>query len=331
VRLSAFTVVDGTEEGPDRARRPREVLGLARAAEAAGLTTLWVAEHHFHAGGACPSPPVLLAAVGAVTERLGVGSLVSVLPFHDPVDLAEQYALLDQLTNGRVSLGVGSGYLPDEFDGFGIDPAEKRALFDRRLATLRAALRGEPVRVERPTARAVRLNVRPVQRPLPPIRVAVQRREAVAHLARAGESIALVPYATLGSIRELAELIAEYRSALPRGHPGDVAAAVHVYAGDAPERARTALQRYLDLRLATRSTHLLDRVREDPARASAAGVEASGFALFGPEALLAERFRALAEAGVDELLGIFDFGGLPAEEVAASVRSAARAFAAVPA
>jgi alkanesulfonate monooxygenase SsuD/methylene tetrahydromethanopterin reductase-like flavin-dependent oxidoreductase (luciferase family) len=207
VRLSAFTVVD--EYPSDRPTdRLREVVGLAEAAETGGLSTVWVAEHHFHSGGVAPAPPVLLAALGV---------LVSVLPFHRPIELAEQYAMLDQLLGGRLNFGVGSGYIPLEFEGFGVDPNRKREAFDRSLETILEAFAGNEVRGEGPNAAPVRINVRTVQKPHPPVWIAVQRREAIPFVARRGASLALIPYATLNSRDELAEEVREYRAHLPEG------------------------------------------------------------------------------------------------------------------
>ena len=325
MRLSAFTVVD---EYPTDTPSTRlgEVVRLAVAAEEAGLSTVWVAEHHFHAGGVCPSPPVLLAALGASTRTIRLGALVSVLPFHRPIELAEQYAMVDQLTGGRLNLGVGSGYISLEFEGFGVDPMQKRELFDRALATMLAAFDGQPVRADGPGAVPVHLNVRPAQRPHPPLWVAVQRREAIPFVARKGTSIALVPYATLANVDELADEVREYRSHLPEGVRGEVAAALHLYAGPHPDRARSALQRYLDSRLATQSAFYQEKVRRDPAHANAATIERSGWAFFGSADEVAERLEGFAATGVDEVLGIFDFGGLPPDEVGASVRALGPAY-----
>ncbi|MFI5415324.1 MAG: LLM class flavin-dependent oxidoreductase, partial [Candidatus Lutacidiplasmatales archaeon] len=146
MHLSAFTVVDSYPEDVAAGRdRFAEVLALAETGDRAGLTAIWVAEHHFHAGGVCPSPPVLLSAIATRTRRIRVGALVSVLPFHNPVELAEQYAMVDRLAGGRLNLGVGSGYIPLEFEGFGVDPATKRERFDSALETLVAGLRGEAI------------------------------------------------------------------------------------------------------------------------------------------------------------------------------------------
>lgn len=327
MKLSAFTVVDEYPPGPgETPNRAKDVVALAEAAEAAGLSALWVAEHHFQPGGACPAPPVLLAACGARTQRLRLGVLVSVLPFHRPVELAEQFALLDQLIDGRLNLGVGSGYIPLEFEGFGIDPTTKRERFDAALKTLLAALEGNEVRMDGVTSVPVRINVRPVQRPHPPIWVAVQRREAIPFVARRGLSIALVPYATVANVTELGEQIKEYRDQLPPGVRGEVAVALHLYAGDRPGDARSAMQRYLDSRLATQSAFYQEKVRRDPRHASASAIEGSGFALFGSPQEILERLHAFEAIGVDEVLGIFDFGGLAAPAVSASVRALGAVF-----
>ena len=320
MRLSAFTVVDVYPD-PNGAARDRyaEVLALAAAAEAAGLSTLWIAEHHFQPGGVCPSPPVLLAACAARTQRLRLGVLVSVLPFHRPIEVAEQYAMVDRLTGGRLNLGVGSGYIPLEFEGFGVDPATKRDRFDRNLEVLLAALDGKEVRADEPGAAPVRLNVLPVQRPHPPLWIAVQRREAIPFVARRGASLALVPYATVASLEELAGQVRDFRAHLLDGARAEVAVAVHLYAGEHPDRARAALQRYLEARLATQSVFYQEKVRRDPHHATAASIEESGFALFGTPERVSERLRAYREIGVDEVLGIFDFGGLDPTEVGRSV------------
>lgn len=325
MRLSAFTVVETYDESP-AVDRFGDVVRLAEEADRSGLSALWVAEHHFHHGGVCPSPPVLLAALAMRTRRLRLGSLVSVLPFHRPLDLAEEYAMVDRLSGGRLNLGVGSGYIPLEFEGFGVDPATKREAFDRALDTLLAAFAGAEVRAEDPRAVPVRLNVRPVQQPHPPLWVAVQRREAIPFVARRGASVALVPYATLSGPAELADEVREYRAHLPAGTSGEVAAALHVYAGPHPDRARAAFQRYLDSRLATQSAFYQEKVRRSPELARADAIEKSGWAAFGETREVVERLDEIRKLGVDELLGIFDFGGLPSDEVVRSVGRLGAAF-----
>ena len=322
MQLSVFSVLDGFPPEVDFAGRNRysELLSLADAADRSGLSAVWVAEHHFLPSGLCPAPAVLLSAMGARTRRVRLGSLVSVLPFHSAIEVAEQYALVDQLTGGRLNFGVGSGYIPAEFEGFGIDPTEKRDRFDRSLETILAAFRGDEVRAETPNAHPVRLNVLPRQQPSPPIWIAAQRREALPFVAKKGHSLALIPYATVQDLDELAQEIREYRAALPEGRTATVSAAAHIYAGPAPERAHTAFQRYLDSRLATQSTFYQQKVREDPHHASASALEERGLSMIGGLNEVEDRAHAFADAGVDELLGIFDFGGLTLSDSVGSIR-----------
>jgi alkanesulfonate monooxygenase SsuD/methylene tetrahydromethanopterin reductase-like flavin-dependent oxidoreductase (luciferase family) len=327
VRLSAFSIVDQFPDSVAPGRdRYAEVVHLAEVADAAGLSALWVAEHHFQPGGTCPSPPVLLAACGARTTRLRLGVMVSVLPFHRPVDIAEEYALLDRLTQGRVNLGVGSGYIPLEFEGFGLDPAEKRQRFEASLAWVREAFAGREVRAGENSAGPVVLNVRPVQTPHPPIWIAAQRREAIPFVARQNFSVALIPYATVTGLPELAGEIQEFRAALPPGSRAEVAIGLHLYAGPHPEQARAALDRFLSSRLRTQSTFYQAKTSREPHHASRAGLEENDLALLGSPREVLDRLEAFRRIGVDEVLGIFDFGGLPAEEVAQSVTALGRAW-----
>jgi alkanesulfonate monooxygenase SsuD/methylene tetrahydromethanopterin reductase-like flavin-dependent oxidoreductase (luciferase family) len=323
VELSVFSVADGIAPGTTGEPRDRyaELLQLAQVADRSGLRTFWVAEHHFHRGGIIPSPAVFLAAAGAQTKRIRLGSLVSVLPFHSPIQVAEEFALLDRLLGGRLDLGVGSGYIPLEFQGFGIDPERKRERFDRSLETILAAFRGEAVRDGDAKSPPVRLNVTPVQQPHPPIWIAVQRREAIPFVAQRGFSLALIPYATIQSLTELGDEVREFRARSPEGSKAKVTIALHLYAGSEVPEARAALQRYLDERLATQSTFFQQKVAHDPRQASARAIEESGFALFGTPSQVVQRLAGFGALGVDEVAGIFDFGGLPADRAAESVRA----------
>jgi alkanesulfonate monooxygenase SsuD/methylene tetrahydromethanopterin reductase-like flavin-dependent oxidoreductase (luciferase family) len=320
VRLSVFSVVDAYPEHFDGGRdRYRELLELARAVDRSSLARIWIAEHHFLPSGVCPSPPVALAALGAVTRRCRLGAMVAVLPFHPALDLAEQYALVDRLVGGRLDLGIGSGYIPGEFEGFGVDPAEKHARFDAALALLEAAWAGEEVVAVPGRSTPVRLNVRPLQRPHPPIWIAAQRKEALPFIARRGANLALVPYATMASPEELRPMIAEYRAALPKGKAGTVSVALHLYEGPEEMAARTALQRYLDSRRSTQSVHYLRKVAEDPGHGRSERIESDGFAALGPTSTVSRLLDRYAELGVDEILALVDFGGLAPALVRGSV------------
>jgi alkanesulfonate monooxygenase SsuD/methylene tetrahydromethanopterin reductase-like flavin-dependent oxidoreductase (luciferase family) len=146
-------------------------LDFAVAAEAAGISHYHVTEHHGTPLSVCPSPALFLAALSQRTTTLRMGALVFVLPAYEPLRLAEEIAILDQLTHGRLDVGVGSGVSPYELAYFGVDAAEARDRYAETLAVVLQALetgrmthRGKLLRDY-----DVELSVRPVQRPHPPL------------------------------------------------------------------------------------------------------------------------------------------------------------------
>ncbi|GGF22057.1 LLM class flavin-dependent oxidoreductase [Subtercola lobariae] len=117
------------------------------AADELGFDTGWVAQHHFspEPNGGLGSPWTFLSNVAAKTERIHLGTAITILPLEDPLRLAEDVAVVDVLSNGRVELGVGSGYDPDAYRAFGKDIEQKRELTTAALDRLRSALAGHPL------------------------------------------------------------------------------------------------------------------------------------------------------------------------------------------
>lgn len=113
-------------------------------AERFGIHRAWVAQHHFRASeGGLPSPFVFLSHIGAKTTSIRLATGIITLPLEDAVKVAEDSSVADLLTGGRIDVGLGSGGTPSSFLPFGQDPANKAAVFDDKLAILRAAYRGE--------------------------------------------------------------------------------------------------------------------------------------------------------------------------------------------
>ncbi|WP_413450935.1 putative FMN-dependent luciferase-like monooxygenase [Georgenia phoenicis] len=147
-QLGFFTRV--LDDAPP-AERYRLALEQVRAAEDAGLDAVAVAQHHYDGSeGGLPSPLVLLAHAAAVTSRVRLTTGVITLALEDPVRVAEDAAVLDQLSGGRVELGLASGGSPDAFAAAGLDFADRHAVFTAKLDRLEAALRGEPLAGGRP-------------------------------------------------------------------------------------------------------------------------------------------------------------------------------------
>ncbi|MEE6272316.1 putative FMN-dependent luciferase-like monooxygenase [Georgenia sp. MJ206] len=139
-RLGIFTRI--LDEAPP-AERYRNAVEQIQLAERLGIDSAWVAQHHFDGTeGGLPAPLVLLGHAAAVTSRIRLGTGIITLPLEHPVRVAEDAAVVDVLSGGRLELGVGSGGTPTSFAAFGRDVADKRAVFADHLATLRGALGG---------------------------------------------------------------------------------------------------------------------------------------------------------------------------------------------
>jgi alkanesulfonate monooxygenase SsuD/methylene tetrahydromethanopterin reductase-like flavin-dependent oxidoreductase (luciferase family) len=146
-----------------------EYLMLAELLDELEYSSLWTGEHHFEHIAVVSSPVTLLSAIAARTSKIRLATGVNVMSFHHPIRLAEDYATLDILSNGRAMLGAGTGYAKGEFNGFGLDVADARTRFyemvaiaDKALNTGRFGFEGEHYQVP-----DVPLVPRPVQHPFP--------------------------------------------------------------------------------------------------------------------------------------------------------------------
>ncbi len=167
-----FGIFDSLDQGDST---PGQViagrLDFAVEAEQAGIAHYHVTEHHGTPLSVCPSPALFLAALSQRTQSMRIGALVHVLPLYDPLRLAEEIATLDQLTGGRLDVGVGSGVSPYELGYFGIDAGQARARYAETLKAVTRALTTGRMRHAGTLLRDydVELSVNPVQRPHPPL------------------------------------------------------------------------------------------------------------------------------------------------------------------
>src|SRR6266550_3752894 len=178
------------------------------AAESLGYHSVWIAEHHFSDYGLCPAPPVLASFVAARTATLRLGMGVSLLPLHHPVDLAEELAVLDVVSGGRLDIGIGRGGTLQYYQTFQSDRADSRERVEEGIALMRQAWSGVPFDFQGRFHSAERLHVRPAptQRPHPPIYIAANSEDSVLSAARLGLptlSSFFVPVADLQRRRRL--------------------------------------------------------------------------------------------------------------------------------
>ena len=141
----------------------------AQLGESWGYQSFWLPEHHFTRGSAIPDPLLLLASVAAMTTNMRLGTTSYLLPLRQPLLAAEQVAVLDQLSGGRLILGIGRGYAPQLFDTFGVDRSRKRLLLKHCLDVMQQAWAGEEVGEGETKSSIAPL---PYQQPHPPIWVA---------------------------------------------------------------------------------------------------------------------------------------------------------------
>jgi probable F420-dependent oxidoreductase len=148
----------------------RESLQEVTRAEELGFDSVWMEEHHSVTNHYWPSPLTILAGYASRTSRMMLGTDIVVAPFHHPVRLAEEVALLDVMSNGRMTLGIAIGYKPDEFALYGVDLAKRGARFEEQLAIVRALWTEEHVSFKgRYYTVEGRIEPKPVTRPHPPI------------------------------------------------------------------------------------------------------------------------------------------------------------------
>jgi alkanesulfonate monooxygenase SsuD/methylene tetrahydromethanopterin reductase-like flavin-dependent oxidoreductase (luciferase family) len=262
------------------------------------------------------NPAIFLAACAQITNRIKLGPAISVLTFRNPLLVAEDYAMVDQLSGGRLVMGVGSGYLKHEFEALDIDGAEKRERFDDSLAILRQAWSGEPVTFDGKFHQVhdVPLNVHPLQQSEPPIYVAVLRSEAAYHVGRQGNRLMSVPYASVDTMEEIGPLIADYQRGYDSGAPqidDPVLVALHTHVAESDAEAREHAAEAFDLYVETR-LYAKSQVYDD--------IWKSRLGLFGSVDRVVGQLVELHDLGLRHVLLLMNFGAMPAEDVARSMR-----------
>lgn len=330
-------------DGGSTADQYRLLLEGARFADTHDFTAIWTPERHFHPfGGLYPNPSVTSAAVAAITTRIQIRGGSVVMPLHHPLRVAEEWSLVDNLSNGRVGIAFASGWQPNDFvlrpETFADRP---KALMDG-IATVRALWRGEKRAFAGPLGDMVDVAVypRPVQPELP---VWITTAGNPATFAAAGEAGASVLTHLLGqTVAELGEKIAAYRRArAAAGHagPGHVTLMLHSFVADDADMVREAVRAPLTAYLRTSTNLVKEFAWSFPAFKRRPGMtdaqpdlalldeeemaalldhaferyyETSG--LFGTPAHCLAMVDAMRDIGVDEIGCLIDFG-VPAQQV----------------
>ena len=314
MRFGLFGSAQAKRGGPDVDSGVgfREFVDYNVEAESLGFCSTFLVEHHFTGFGQISATLNLLTFIAARTKTLRLGTAVIVLPWHNPVLLAEQAATLDLLSQGRLDFGIGMGYRYREFAGFCMPMEEAAERFDESLAVILKAWtsdapwshRGkywqfEEVVVEPPTA----------QKPHPPLWMGAGSPESITKVAEQGHQLLLDQYA---SIEEIGGRIALFKSEVEkRGRafdPMSVAVTRSINVVGTPAE----LQKAFETRIAARRR--IDRLTLRPDGTNRKRVISDeaicAGALYGTPDAIAVKLEALREAGAEYVL-LNSAGGPP--------------------
>ncbi|MEE2828946.1 MAG: LLM class flavin-dependent oxidoreductase [Myxococcota bacterium] len=198
--MTRFGLLHLFESPGERTERQyyNENIELVEYADDVGLDEVWLAEHHFTDYGVMPSTQVFGSWIAARTKQIRIGTAVTVLPFHNPIRLAEEFAFLDQLSDGRLDFGVGRGYQPGEFRGYGIPFEESRTRFNESLEVIKQAWTQDAVNFQGQHYQFdnVMTRPRPFQAPHPPIFGASFNPDTIKYQAMQGLNLLFTPLTT---------------------------------------------------------------------------------------------------------------------------------------
>ncbi len=290
MNFGIFTMFPVREGGTQQAVI-REYLDLADVAEQVGIDVFWLGESHFRRQRAVLASPLIAAsAVAARTKRMRVGIAVQVLPLANPVRVAEEAAMVDHISGGRLDFGVGRSSFLESYQGYGVSYEESRPLFFEALEIIRKSWGEEPFTYEGKYYRFHDVDVvpKPLQKPHPPIRVAVESRDTFSLMGRLGFPIFIRYQMSVGEIQDLLGQYQEERHNAGFDGPNDVILQIPAYV------AETEAEAYEEPRESTM------RQRRLTAQAVAAG--------HGADQETAERLGRLYTESYDDLLGRVAFG-----------------------
>jgi natural product biosynthesis luciferase-like monooxygenase protein len=311
----------------------QDMLSETDRAEAYGFHSVWLAEHHFHHyGGHIPSVPVLGSAIAQRTKNIRIGSGICLIPLQDPIRVAEEYAMLDCLSGGRLEFGIGRGFQKMEYDAFECDMGDSRMRFEEAHDLIMKAWTEDHFSYQGKfrTVRDLTVIPKPLQK-LPPVYVAcIFTEESFEWTGKMGYNLMTVPYASPDPEFLLGRINLFRNTRKAHGHKTDpeVLGVYHFYCGETPEKAkeepREAMLRYVQsVVAANKETAYSDQYRMYKALPQAF----QGFnydylyprkVIFGDPDQCLERIAQIQSSGITNISLLVNFGGLEHEKILAS-------------
>jgi len=308
----------------------REVLEQIELAEELGWDCFWFTEHHFLPyGGAIPNPAIMLIAAAARTSRLRLGSAISILPLHHAVQTAEDYAMVDVVSGGRLDFGIGLGNTALDFQVFGGDRAESRARFEESVEIIMKAWTQDGWSHDGPFWRMKDVSVypKPVQQPHPPLWVAGLSPESLGWAGRHGCSIMTVAHSF--PPEAYGPGMAAWRSGLMEAgyDPSSRHCKLHlrVWVDEDAERAREVAEAGIAQYEHVATVGRERRIPTKPGPYDWSGMLAAGRNAYGtPEQCIRAIDAARRNYDFDILSTTFNYGGIPHERVVDAMKLFAR-------
>lgn len=338
-------IFQGMGEGRTDRNVYRNELRLADLAEPLGFESLWGVEHHFTDYTMCPDVLQYLTYFAGRTQRIQLGSMVVVLPWHHPMRVAEQVSMLDHMSNGRVVLGIGRGLGRVEFEGFGVDQGSSRAMFVEAAQMILEGLEKGYCEFQGQFVRQVRRDIRP--RPFKTFRgrtyAAAVSPESSEIMARLGIALLIIPQKPWEMVvKELHDYRAVFRAVNGVEAPPPIVAG-WVLCDPDPGRAEERARRYIGGYYRSVIDHYelvgdhLGRLRGYEAykavqdRISQPGGADEmidfflGLQVYGTPAQCYQKIVATIDrTGGEAFTGVFSYAGMPYDEAEASLRLFAR-------
>ncbi|MBX2807215.1 MAG: LLM class flavin-dependent oxidoreductase [Cellvibrionaceae bacterium] len=329
----------GNDDAPGSAKY-RLMLEGAKYFDDNGFDSVWTPERHFHAfGGPYPNPAVTSAALAAITQHVKIRSGSIVSPLHHPIRIAEDWSVVDNLSDGRVGLSFAAGWQPNDFVIKPENHKDNKAVMLEQIQTVKKLWRGEKVEFENPMGDQVAIETlpRPVQKELPVWLTTAGNPESYRQAGSQGVNV--LTHLLGQSVEEVAEKIRIYREARREAglHPdeGQVTLMLHTFVGESDDKVRALVREPMKDYLRSSMKLVLDFAWSFPAFKRPGGREAKpddidikrlspeemetilDFAferyyetsgLFGTVANCIEMVDRCKAAGVDEIACLLDFG-----------------------
>jgi probable F420-dependent oxidoreductase len=212
MKFGLYSSIADPPRGEDLASRVEEVVEEAQLAEESGFDSIFFGEHHQDKDGFLPSPLIVAAAAAGATSRLNLGTSVILLPLHHPVHLAEDVVTLDVVSRGRITLGVGIGYQPADFQAFDVPMEDRVTLFEEGIEVIRQCWTGEPFSFHGKHHHLHDVQVRPApyQQPSPPLWIGASTYSGARRAGRLADGFVAGPSTNL---ERTLRLVDSYRKA----------------------------------------------------------------------------------------------------------------------